>query len=57
MRGPYYDKWPAGQGFRAQAIFLIDMVARLVVGLMVMWFLLFILLWAFGDVSPWPHHR
>jgi hypothetical protein len=33
------------------------MVARLVVGLMVMWLLLFVLLYAFGDVPPWPHHR
>jgi tetrahydromethanopterin S-methyltransferase subunit B len=56
MRDPYYDSWPRGQGIRAQIVYCIDMIARLVVGLMVMWLLLFVLLYAFGDVSPWPKH-
>lgn len=54
FRDPQYDSWPKGLGIRAQVVYVIDMIARLVVGLMVAWGLLFVLLYAFGDTSPWP---
>jgi hypothetical protein len=57
MRDPYYHSFPHGQGLRAQIVYCIDVIARLVVGLMGLWFILFMMLYLFGDVPPWPHHR
>jgi len=44
MLGPQYDEWPRGQGLRAQAIYVMDVVARLVVSLLLLWFVVVALL-------------
>jgi hypothetical protein len=53
-----YNEWPRGRGLRAQIIYCIDVFARLVVFGLLLWGLLFMMLYLFGDVSPYPpHHR
>jgi hypothetical protein len=44
MLGPQYDRFPHGLGLRAQIIYLIDCIARLVVGLLILWFVVFVML-------------
>jgi glycerol-3-phosphate acyltransferase PlsY len=44
MWGPVYDSFPHGRGLRAQIIYLIDVIARLVVSLLILWFVVFVML-------------
>jgi hypothetical protein len=57
MREPQYDSFPHGQGLRAQIVYCIDVIARLVVFGLLLWGLLFMMLYLFGDTPPYPYHR
>jgi hypothetical protein len=44
MLGPQYEEWPRGQGLKAQTVYIIDIIARLVVSLLLLWFVVVALL-------------
>jgi hypothetical protein len=56
MFGPQHDSFPKGQGIRAQIIYCIDMLARLVVGVLGLILMFIVLFHVFGDVPVWPKH-
>jgi hypothetical protein len=44
MWGPVYDERPRGQGLLAHAIYVMDIIARLVVSVLILWFVVFVML-------------